>query len=259
MNILQIITIVAVGVAMVAWALLMINHEAGWAQCPECGVFHHSDGSILYEAPKGVRDIAKERQCTDCSIRESKRSSRLLSFFLVFVFSVSIPANSEEPRPLSAIKHGQVATRMTSDVAVRKSRVESRRTKPNIGKLNTAHADGVNFIDRIAIIESGNNSSAIGDRGKARGAWQMTERAWMDVNALRHRQQLPEYPWEMAHDEGTAREYALQYCGILSRQLRVALRRLPLESEIYCSFCFGFTGFKERNFSVPKSIKRKLK
>lgn len=102
------------------------------------------------------------------------------------------------------------------------------------------------------------DSTIIGDNGKARGSWQMTEAAWMDVNALRRRQQLPEYPWEVAHDDGMAREYALQYCGILNRQLRAALRRHPSEPEILSAWQLGYAGFKKRGFSVPKSIQKKI-
>lgn len=116
--------------------------------------------------------------------------------------------------------------------------------------FNVCAADSV--VERIAHVESGNDFQAIGDGGKSRGAWQLTEAAWLDVNSLRRAQLLPEFDWELAHDSEIAREYAVQYLGLLSRRLTTALRRAPSPAELYASYNLGFAGFQRRGFSLAR-------
>jgi len=116
--------------------------------------------------------------------------------------------------------------------------------------ISTCCGSEFNLLTNLAWIESRNNDLAVGDKGRALGRYQMTEAAWCDVSALRKRQGLPIYEWQAAHDPGIAREYACQYLGILSRQLRAALRRPPTDAELYCSYNLGFTGFQKRSFSL---------
>lgn len=110
-----------------------------------------------------------------------------------------------------------------------------------------------NFIDRLSWIESRSEDSAIGDGGKSRGRFQISEAAWADVNSLRRAQQLPEFDWlPFAHDEGTAREYALQFLGTLNRRLFTALGRSPTEFELIAAYQLGFDGFRRRGFNLAR-------
>lgn len=53
-------------------------------------------------------------------------------------------------------------------------------------------ADDVALLDAIAAVESGNSRLAVGDGGRALGAWQMHSPAWADANAYRKSKGLPE-------------------------------------------------------------------
>lgn len=67
------------------------------------------------------------------------------------------------------------------------------------------------FLDQLADIESANNDAAVGDRGKARGAYQMTEDAW--ANAGRQFEWADTASWRYAaHDPEISRRYCLAYC-----------------------------------------------
>jgi hypothetical protein len=128
---------------------------------------------------------------------------------------------------------------------------------PNTSRLNlraqqttvAGASRGVDFLSRLAWLESRNDSSAIGDHGKSRGAWQMSEAAWEDVNRLRARQRLPLFDWSYAHDNGTAREYAVQYLGILTRQFSTAHQgRNPSERQLIGMWRHGYRGMQRRGF-----------
>ena len=46
-------------------------------------------------------------------------------------------------------------------------------------------ADWDAVLKSVAVVESDTNEKAIGDKGKSRGAWQMTKQAWEDVSVMR--------------------------------------------------------------------------
>lgn len=68
------------------------------------------------------------------------------------------------------------------------------------------------LVDAIAAVESGNNPTAIGDQGRARGAWQLHEGAVNHVNQLFH----TSYVWPQdALNPTTARQIVKLYLIIL--------------------------------------------
>lgn len=109
-------------------------------------------------------------------------------------------------------------------------------------------------VDKIAMIESGNNHKAVGDRGLARGAWQMHEAAWIDADAkLRCG-----YEWEVyAHDSHIGRMYATMYATIVVWGLEAKLKREPRPEEVYAAWRLGVSGFfKHGGYAgLPKRIK----
>lgn len=117
-------------------------------------------------------------------------------------------------------------------------------------------AQKLTLLDRIARIESNNNPSAIGDNGKSRGMFQMTEAAWIDVSAIRKAKGLPVYPWATgAHDARISRQYAADYLSILRNRLTRALNRAPSNAELYAAYSHGMTGFRRAGFSLNKTAK----
>lgn len=208
-----------------------------WWKCLGCGVYECEDGRQQFRPPLGVAVGRctvryRVRECTDCkgAAAQLHKASKLPVLILIFVFTFDALAQGRNP-----------------EAGVNPS---------------ASQTFGCSFIDRIARIESGRNPAAIGDNGRAIGAWQISEAAWTDVNALRRAQMLPEWPWEAAHDLGVAREYALQFIGLLEHKLTASLSRRPTEAELYAAYAHGFAGFKRRGFSLKKCaphVRRNIK
>lgn len=95
------------------------------------------------------------------------------------------------------------------------------------------------LLDAIAMVESGNNSSAIGDGGRATGAWQMHAAARQD--AMRY----------LGRD-GTDRELANALLNNINLRLHRALKHAPTPGDSYAVWNLGFTGYQRRGFSLSK-------
>ena len=86
--------------------------------------------------------------------------------------------------------------------------------------LPSALAAAAPLLDRIARVESGNRHHAIGDGGRARGAWQMHKSAWDDTSARRRAAGLPTFPFASgSRDPATARAYAQNHLELLRTSL----------------------------------------
>jgi hypothetical protein len=109
-------------------------------------------------------------------------------------------------------------------------------TKPNLSAESVGCSQ---LLDRIAMIESGNNPAAVGDVGRATGAWQMHAAARADARRLHGR-------------AGTDRELAGALLVDIQKRLTVALGRTPTDGECYAVWNLGFSGFKRRGFDVAK-------
>ena len=105
------------------------------------------------------------------------------------------------------------------------------------------------LIDAIGSIESGNNSQAIGDRGSARGEFQMHRPAWNQVSKIRIKQKRLTFSWSYAHDPVIGRAYAVDYIKWISTELERRLKRKPEAWEIYASYNIGLDGFESRGFN----------
>jgi hypothetical protein len=96
---------------------------------------------------------------------------------------------------------------------------------------------GLTLIEAIAIVESNNNPKAIGDNGKASGAWQMWEVARIDARKILGR-------------DGTDKELATALLGSISKRLEAKLGRKATDQEIYAVWNLGFSGFQKRGFKI---------
>lgn len=104
----------------------------------------------------------------------------------------------------------------------------------------------------IAQVETGADHDAVGDGGRSRGAWQMSEAAWMDVTRRRTKYGLAVYPWSAAHRHNPSVIYATDHLITLNDRLSSALKREPTPQELYAAWNLGYTGFKRRKFLLSR-------
>ena len=64
------------------------------------------------------------------------------------------------------------------------------------------------FLDKLALLESGNNPNAIGDGGKSRGLFQMKLEAWLEVSEYFQSIGLTVHPFSQAFNPVVSRQYA---------------------------------------------------
>lgn len=116
------------------------------------------------------------------------------------------------------------------------------------------------FLDLVAIIESNYNYDAVGDKGKAIGAWQMHEASWRESCQYLSRQNYASvYSWEelsdnhkkYAKDPDISRLVSKTYLQILERQmLNAKIKVTPIA--LYMAYNMGFKGAYNKSFN-PQS------
>ena len=113
------------------------------------------------------------------------------------------------------------------------------------------------FLDLVAIIESNYNYEAVGDKGKAIGAWQMHEASWRESCQYLDRQNYAcVFSWEevsdnhkkFAKDPDISRLISRTYLQILEKQmLKAKIKVTPIG--LYMAYNMGFRGAYNKNFS----------
>jgi hypothetical protein len=117
------------------------------------------------------------------------------------------------------------------------------------------------YLDRVAMIESNYNYDAVGDKGKAIGAWQMHEPAWREACQSLSRTTVSSFlPWDdfaknhkmFAKDPQVSRLVAKEYLQILERHMnRAKVAVTPIS--LYMAYNMGFSGAYDKAFN-PKSF-----
>jgi len=114
----------------------------------------------------------------------------------------------------------------------------------------------------VAVAESNNNTQAVGDSGKARGAYQMWRVAWEQVNKERTKEKKYRYPWAYAHDAYVSRQYAIEYLRWCGMVLEKELGRKPYYWEVYASYARGPSCFRDdhdyKYSELPARTKRAI-
>lgn len=106
------------------------------------------------------------------------------------------------------------------------------------------------FLDSVAMIESNFNYDAVGDKGKARGAYQMHKGAWADAEK---RLEL-KYDWKtFSTDSFISRMYCREYFKILYFQFLNKYHKTPTNIELYMAYNMGFNGADEYAF-IPNNL-----
>jgi len=117
----------------------------------------------------------------------------------------------------------------------------------------TASAVEINgqLIHAVAMVESNNNHRAVGDQGKANGAFQMWKPAWADCSAWLKRNGFKTTSYkEGVNDPNISHQYCKVYLSLLHSQLRRKLDRDPTAADLYCAYNLGLRGFERRGFKL---------
>lgn len=120
----------------------------------------------------------------------------------------------------------------------------------------TASAVEINgkLIHAFALTESpphGIDHNAIGDGGKARGAWQMHFAAWWEASASLKSAGYKTAPHAIgAHDPALAHTHAKEYMAIIHSRLAKRMGREPNAFELYAAYNLGVGGFAKRGFKI---------
>jgi hypothetical protein len=108
------------------------------------------------------------------------------------------------------------------------------------------------WLDLVEQVESSGNANAIGDGGKARGAFQMWQIAWADVSNYRRERDLKVYPYAKAWDYHIARLYAHDYAQLQRIRMMRKTQRDPDAAELYALYNLSYGGFARRGFDLSK-------
>ena len=154
---------------------------------------------------------------------------------------------------------GQLATKWIGENSPRITGDSLRRFLTAAGCfafMAVAQAVEINgkLIHAVAMVESNNNHRAVGDQGKANGAFQMWKPAWQDCSKWLKRNGFKTTPYEKGVNDPTiSHQYCKVYLSILNSQLRRAIGREPSAAELYAAYNLGYTGFKRRGFDISKT------
>jgi hypothetical protein len=109
------------------------------------------------------------------------------------------------------------------------------------------------FLKAVRQVESGNGAQKIGDNGESLGEFQLSEAAWLDVNAWRRSRSLKTYPYDRTvFHSYISRVYASNYLTILHDELTRKLKRPPTHAELYAAYNLGLSTFAQCDYKVQR-------
>jgi len=111
------------------------------------------------------------------------------------------------------------------------------------GKPMTYFSDTRSLMAGLAMIESGNDPKAIGDRlcldGPAIGSYQIHQSAWDDISAMRRKMGLSVHPYHAAFEEQVARAYALTFISEIVKEFEINYNAPPNPTLLYACYSLG--------------------
>jgi hypothetical protein len=114
---------------------------------------------------------------------------------------------------------------------------------------NYAHAfDDVAIASAIAQVETGEDYNAIGDNGKARGAYQLHRSAWIDGCTQLMREGKPAYSYDQWKDAKTQDTVALALLRSLRGRLISKGIKDPTPEQLALCWNMGFTAASRIGF-----------
>ena len=112
------------------------------------------------------------------------------------------------------------------------------------------------FINRVAMVESNYNYNAVGDKGKAIGAWQMHEASFREACIYLAHRGIARNEWldfsnnhkKFAKDPEVSRMACVAYFEILEKQMqRNKIKVTPIA--LYMAYNMGFKGAYDKSFN----------
>lgn len=113
------------------------------------------------------------------------------------------------------------------------------------------------YLDKVAMVESNFNYEAVGDKGKALGAWQMHEASWRESCQRYARKDCARFnPWDdvaknhkrFSSDPSVSRLVAKMYLQILESQMNNSkIKVTPIA--LYMAYNMGFRGAYSKGFN----------
>lgn len=113
------------------------------------------------------------------------------------------------------------------------------------------------FLQAVALVESGGNKNAIGDRGASRGAFQMGRPAWIDAQAWRKSAGLRAWAWSDWQNPDAQREMADAFLKVCAARLEGAGVKVD-PVNLYLCYAMGFHAFKNCGFERGRVPPAKL-
>jgi hypothetical protein len=127
--------------------------------------------------------------------------------------------------------------------------------------ITTFGVDYSSLATAVGVAESNSNTQAVGDSGKARGAYQMWRVAWEQASLVLRKDGSKTYPWAYAHDAYVSRQYAITYLRWCGSVLEARMGRKPVYWEVYAAYARGPQAFAEEGYSydnLPVRTKRAI-
>jgi hypothetical protein len=101
-------------------------------------------------------------------------------------------------------------------------------------------------------VESSNGQFLVGDDGESLGEFQISEAAWLDVNAWRKAKGLKVYSYKNVFNPSINRAYAENYLSMLYTELSRKLKRPPTHGELYAAYNMGLSSFAQCDFNLSR-------
>jgi hypothetical protein len=110
------------------------------------------------------------------------------------------------------------------------------------------------LIEAVCQVESNGRATAIGDGGKASGAFQFWSATWQHTTQIRQRDGLPTTSYkEGSKDIKWSRLYAASYLRWIEKYIRDRGVKYPTAGQIYMGYNWGVGNARKVKFDVSKS------
>lgn len=113
------------------------------------------------------------------------------------------------------------------------------------------------LTNAIGAVESGMDYAAVGDAGKALGAWQVHAAAWVTANQWRERNSLPKISRKAWRVPDNQRGIAVAYITWCRERLIAEGISNPSPEQVYLAYSMGYSAAKAIGHSLVTAPKAK--
>lgn len=107
----------------------------------------------------------------------------------------------------------------------------------------TLYSDNRALMNALALIESGNDNSKVGDRsnpdGPAIGIMQIHQHAWDEISELRRKEGSPIHPYQSARIDSIAKAYATTFTQAILDEFKRHHKGRPSPQILYACYSLG--------------------